>query len=368
MSVNLLEASLLCAADYGLARHRFAMRLRRLGCQHPAIAVNAPTMRICRHFDCVPEDARGAVVALGNFDGVHLGHRGVIGRAANIAETHNAPLGVVSFEPHPVKVLRPDGAPHRLTPFRAKVRRLRECGVERFYCLPFTREFAARSAESFVADVLGGGLGVRHVVFGHDFRFGKGRAGDHEMLRSLGEENGFGVTPVDPIGNAGEIYSSTRVRNYLKRGEPRLAAAILGHLWEVEARVLHGEKRGRDLGFPTANLHFDEHVEPAFGIYAVWAGIVDGEETIWHPAVASCGVRPTFGGSQLKLEVHFFDFDGDLYGKYLRVAFVNWIRPEEKFDNVDDLVKKMDEDCYNARFMLAGSKPPRSMGRTAFNQ
>jgi riboflavin kinase/FMN adenylyltransferase len=308
------------------------------------------------------------VVALGNFDGVHLGHRGVIGHAANIAKQAGAPLGVVSFEPHPVKVLRPDGAPHRLTPFRAKVRRFSECGVEWFFCIPFTRAFAAIPAEKFVDDVLANGLGLRHIVVGHDFRFGKRRMGDFETLRAGGERHGFGVTPVEPIGNAGEIYSSTRVRTYLQRGEPRLAAAILGHLWEVEARVLHGDKRGRELGFPTANLHFDEHVEPAFGIYAVWAGIVKGDETEWHPAVASCGVRPTFGGSQLKLEVHFFDFDGDLYGKYLRVAFVNWIRPEEKFDNVDDLVKKMDEDCYNARFMLEGSTPPRIMGRTAFNQ
>ena len=325
-------------------------------------------MRICRHYGQVPAEGRGAVVALGNFDGVHLGHRGVIGHAANVAEQSGAPLGVLSFEPHPVKVLRPDGAPHRLTPFRVKARRLRECGVEWFFCLPFTRAFAEKSADFFIDDVLGAGLALSHIVVGHDFRFGKGRMGDFESLRAGGDRHGFGVTPVEPIGNAGEIYSSTRVRNYLQRGEPRLAAAILGHLWEVEARVLHGDKRGRELGYPTANLHFDEHVEPAFGIYAVWAGIVDGDETEWHPAVASCGVRPTFGGTQLKLEVHFFDFDRDLYGKYLRVAFVNWIRPEEKFDNIDDLVKKMDEDCYNARFMLKGSKPPRSMGRTAFNQ
>ena len=326
-------------------------------------------MRICRHVSRVPPEGRGAVVALGNFDGVHLGHRGVIGRAANIAQQHDVPLGVLSFEPHPIKVLRPDVTAHRLTPFRAKVRRFRECGVEWFFCLPFTRAFSQRSAEEFIETVLGdGGLAPRHVVTGHDFRFGAARSGNHETLHAGGKRHGFDVTMVEAIGNAGEIYSSTRVRDYLKRGEPRLAAAILGHMWEVEARVLHGDKRGRDLGYPTANLHFDEHVEPAFGIYAVWAGVVDGDHTEWHPAVASCGVRPTFGGSQLKLEIHLFDFDGDLYGRYLRVAFVNWIRPEERFDSVEDLIKQMDEDCYKARFMLTGSRPPRDMGRTAFNQ
>lgn len=325
-------------------------------------------MRICRHYARVPPEARGAVVALGNFDGVHLGHRGVIGTAANLARAQAAPLGVVSFEPHPAAVLRPDTAPPRLTPFRVKARRLRECGVEWFHCLRFTRAFAAKSAEEFIAEVLAGGLGVRHVVVGHDFRFGRDRAGDFDALSAGGKAHGFGVTSVEPIGNAGEIYSSTRVRRYLERGEPRLAAAILGHLWEVEARVQRGDSRGRGLGYPTANLTFNEHVEPAFGIYAVWAGIVAGARTEWHPAVASCGVRPTFGGTRLTLEVHLFDYDADLYGRYLRVAFVNWIRPEEKFDAVADLVTQMAEDCYNARFMLAGSSPPRDVGRTAFNQ
>lgn len=325
-------------------------------------------MRVCRHYARIPPEGRGAVVALGNFDGVHLGHRGVIGRAANIAQDLGAAFGVVSFEPHPIKVLRPELAAHRLTPFRVKVRRLRECGADWFFCLPFTRAFSEKSPERFIDEVLVRGIAARHVVVGHDFRFGVRRGGDRETLAAGGARHGFGVTLVDAIGNAGEIYSSSRVRAYLQRGEPRLAAAILGHLWEVEARVLPGDRRGRELGYPTANLHFDEHVEPAVGIYAVWAGIVDGDETCWYPAVASCGFRPTFGGDQLKLEVHLFDFSGDLYGKYLRVAFVNWIRPEESFADVDDLVKQMGEDCYKARFMLAGSKPPRDMGRTAFNQ
>ena len=325
-------------------------------------------MRICRDYARTPPEARGAVVAVGNFDGVHLGHRGVIGRAANVARGDGRPFGVLAFEPHPADVLRPGRASERLTPFRTKVRRLRECGVGHFFCPRFSRPFAAKSPDEFVAEVLVGGLAAHHVVAGHDYRYGHRRAGDRATLAAAGAAHGFGVTVVDAIGNAGEIYSSTRVRAYLKRGEPRLAAAILGHLWEVEGRVLHGDERGRTLGFPTANLRFGGHVQPAFGIYAVWAGIVDGERTDWRPAVASCGVRPTFGGGAALLEVHVFDFAGDLYGKYLRVAFVSWLRAEKRFDTADALVRQMREDCYNARFQLAGSRPPRDMGRTAFNQ
>jgi riboflavin kinase/FMN adenylyltransferase len=325
-------------------------------------------MRICRHFSGVPAAARGAVVALGNFDGVHLGHRMVIGRANARAGELGAPRAVLSFEPHPVEVLRPDSAPLRLTPFRGKVRRLAECGVAWFFCLHFTRAFSERSPDWFVEEVLVRGLGVRAVVVGSDFRFGKGRAGNVETLAEGARRFGFEITVVDALGNAGEIYSSTRVRQYLQRGEPRLAAAILGHLWEVEARVRPGDRRGRDLGYPTANLHFDGAVQPAFGIYAVWAGVVAPGGTDWHPAVASCGVRPTFGGNAPVLEVHLFDTDPDLYGRYLRVAFVNWIRAEERFADVDALVRQMAEDCREARFMLAGAQPPRDVGRTAFNQ
>ena len=329
-------------------------------------------MRICRSYSGVPAEARGAVVALGNFDGVHLGHRMVVGRAVELAGGLGAPLAVLSFEPHPVQVLRPESAPNRLTPFRAKARRLRECGVAWFYCLHFTRAFSERSPDWFMAEVLAQGLGVRHVVVGHDYRFGKGRAGGIETLGDGGARLGFAVTAVDAIGNAGEVYSSTRVRQYLQRGEPRLAAAILGHLWEVEGRVRSGDARGRGLGYPTANLRLDDTVAPAYGIYAVWAGIVgDGDtdtDTDWHPAVASCGVRPTFAGADPVLEVHLFDFDGDLYGRYLRVAFVTWIRAEERFEDAGALVRQMAEDCREARFMLAGARPPRDVGRTAFNQ
>jgi len=318
-------------------------------------------MRILRHYTGVPSELRGAVVALGNFDGVHLGHRAVIGRAQRLASGENAPVGVLTFEPHPVQVLRPDTAPNRLTPFRVKARRLAELGIDVLFAIHFDRAFSRQTAEEFVDKVLVAGLGIRHVVVGHDFRFGRERGGDAALLEALGRERGFETLVVEPVGNAGEVYSSSRVRSYLRRGEPRLAAAILGHPWEVEGRVLHGDGRGRDLGFPTANLSFDDYVVPAFGIYAVWIGIIAGERTGWHAGVASAGVRPTFGGGAPLLEAHLFDFEGDLYDAHLRVAFVAWIRAEQKFDDVDALKRQMAVDCENARDILAESGPPATL-------
>ena len=325
-------------------------------------------MKIIRRHRALPESSRSATVALGNFDGLHLGHRGVIGRAAELARAEGGPLGVLTFEPHPIMVLRPGAAPRRLSPFRVKARRLRECGVELLYMLPFSHAFSQKTAEEFVREVLVDALGVRSVVVGHDYRFGKGRAGDCHFLTRAGLEFGFGVTVVSPIGSAGELYSSTRVRTYLQSGEPRLAAAILGHMWEVEARVIYGDARGRELGYPTANMEFRDHVIPAHGIYAVWCGVVSSQNTEWHAAVANVGVRPMFETEAAMLEVHLFDYEGDLYGKYLRVAFFNWIRPEEKFESIDALIAQMNEDSRAARFMLDGSQPPTDIGRTAFNQ
>jgi len=325
-------------------------------------------MRIIRRYRALPDSCRGAVVALGNFDGVHLGHRGVISRAAELAHAEGAPLGVLTFEPHPVMVLRPEISPRRLSPFRVKVRRLRECGVEVLYMLPFSNSFSQKTAEDFVREVLVDDLGACHVVVGYDYRFGKSRVGDCQFLTRAGQEFSFGVTEVSPIGNAGGLYSSTRVRSYLQHGEPRLAAAILGHMWEVEARVIQGDARGRELGYPTANMEFRDHVIPAYGIYAVWCGVVSSQGTDWHAAVANVGIRPMFETNVPTLEVHLFDYDGDLYGKYLRVAFFSWIRPEEKFESIDALTEQMDEDACVAQVMLAGSEPPTDVGRTAFSQ
>ncbi len=325
-------------------------------------------MQIIRRYSALPAALRGAVVAIGNFDGVHLGHRGVIGRAAEIGQACGLPLGVLTFEPHPIMVLRPEAAPPRLAPFRTKVRRLKECGVQLLYMLPFSSTFSQKSAEAFVQDVLVDGLKVGHVIVGHDYRFGQGRSGDGAYLVEAGQKHGFDVTEVSAIGNADEIYSSTRVRGYLQNGEVRLAAAILGHMWEIESRVTHGDKRGRELGFPTANIKFGNHVVPAYGIYAVWCGVVTKNGTEWYPAVANVGIRPMFEIQTPILEVHLFGYEGDLYGHYLRVAFFSWIRSEKRFKDVNALIKQMDEDSEVAQFMLAGSKPPIDVGHTPFNQ
>lgn len=315
-------------------------------------------MHIIRRYNALLESFRGAVVAIGNFDGVHLGHRGVIDGAAELARTKNVPLAVLTFEPHPITVLRPDISPRRLSPFRGKVRRLRECGVEILYMLPFSSDFSKKTRENFVHEVLVEGLGVHHVVVGHDYRFGKGRTGDAKFLAHAGRAMGFGVTEVSAIGSAGGLYSSTRVRSYLRRGEPHLAAEILGHMWEVEARVVRGDARGRQLGYPTANIKFRDHVIPGYGVYAVWCGVISNEKTEWYAAVANVGIRPMFELTTPILEVHLIDHDSDLYGKYLRVAFVTWIRPEEKFESLDSLIKQMKEDVRIAQLMLAESEPP----------
>ena len=325
-------------------------------------------MQIIRRYEALLESCRGAVVAIGNFDGVHLGHRGVIGGAAELARAKGVSLAVLTFEPHPIMVLRPETSPRRLSPFRVKVRRLRECGVEILYMLPFSTDFSKKTPENFVREVLVDGLGVHHVVVGHDYRFGKGRAGDAEFLVHAGEAMGFGVTEVSPIGSAGGLYSSTRVRSYLRRGEPHLAAAILGHMWEVEARVVHGDARGRELGYPTANIEFRDHVVPGYGIYAVWCGVISKEKTEWYAAVANVGIRPMFQIDTPILEVHLIDYDSDLYGKYLRVAFVNWIRPEEKFESFDSLIKQMNEDVRIAQSMLASSERPTDVGGGVLTQ
>ena len=259
----------------------------------------------------------------------------------------------MTFEPHPVSVLRPEVAPSRLTPFRAKMRRLKECGVKIVYVLPFSREFSQKTADQFVNEVLVGELNVRHVVVGHDYRFGKERAGDYGLLVEQGKQLGFGVTE--------GVYSSTRVRNYLQLGNPRQAAAILGHMWEIEGRVRHGDARGRELGFPTANIALKNHVVPAHGIYAVWCGVASNGKTRWYPGVANLGIRPMFKTKTPLLEVHLFDYDANLYGKYLRVAFLDWVRSEQVFENIPMLVNKMGEDASIAKAMLAGSAPPETV-------
>lgn len=310
-------------------------------------------MRIFRHSSAAAAD-RGSVVALGNFDGVHLGHQAVIGQARDLARAAGAPFAVLTFEPHPRSVFKPDTPPFRLTPFRAKARFLESLGVELLFTLHFDRAFAQKSAESFIEDVLIHGLGARHVVVGYDFVFGNRRRGTAELLGAEGRQRGFGVSVVAPVeSGAGALYSSTRIRDHLVAARPREAANLLGRPWEIEGRVATGDRRGRTIGFPTANLALADYLRPAAGVYAVRAGIGEGSATTWYAAAANLGFRPTVGGQDLRLETHLFDFDGDLYGQHLRVAFIEHLRPERRFDGLDALKAQIAEDCRQAKAVLA---------------
>jgi len=311
-------------------------------------------MRIFRHFRGLPAQARGAAVAIGNFDGLHLGHRAVIEEAGHVARAAGIPWAVLTFEPHPRACFDPAAEPFRLTPFRLKARHVGALGVEHMIVLRFDDEFSHLSAEAFVSGVLVEGLGARHVISGHDFVFGHRRTGDTELLLRMGKQRGFGFTCVPAVrGGDGKTYSSTRVRALLRNADPEAAARVLGRHFEIEGRVTHGDHRGQTIGYPTANLRLGEYLRPANGVYAVRAGIDRGAATVWHAGVANLGRRPTFAGTDVVLEAHLFDFKGDLYGRHLRVALVGYLRPEKKFDGLDDLKAQIAHDSARARHALA---------------
>ncbi|WP_308915396.1 bifunctional riboflavin kinase/FAD synthetase [Jannaschia sp. LMIT008] len=306
-------------------------------------------MRVFRDLSAIPDDARGAVAAIGNFDGVHLGHR----HAIDMARRPGHPLGVVTFEPHPREVFAPDAPPFRLMNAAARASRLAKIGVDVLFELPFPA-VAPLTAEAFVADVLHGALGLSGVVVGADFRFGKARAGDVALLRAEGAARNMDVAVADLLARPDGPISSTAIRRALTDGRPRDAAAMLGHWHRIEGPVIHGEKRGRALNYPTANQALDGLHLPRFGVYAVLADVLDGPHAGRHRAVASLGVRPMFGQNVPNLETHLFDFDGDLYGASLSVALVDFLRPEASFDGLDALVAQMDADSERARAVLAG--------------
>ncbi len=315
-------------------------------------------MRIIRHTAGVPDGARGGVATIGNFDGVHRGHRAVIGSARETAAAASLPLSVVTFEPHPRRFFRPDDPPFQLTPLRSKVRHLEPLGIDTLLLIHFDEEVARAPPALFIERVLVDALAARHVTVGYDFVFGRGRAGDVETLRGWAAANGVGFSIVDPVaGDDRMIYSSTNIRHCLADGEPARAAALLGRCWEIEGRVRRGDRRGRQIGFPTANLTLDDYVRPALGVYAVWAGIEDQGRTRWHMGCANLGWRPTFDGDLLGLETYILDFTDDIYDRLLRVALVQFIRPERKFDGVSDLREQIARDSMVARTLLESIRP-----------
>ncbi|MCF6329314.1 MAG: riboflavin biosynthesis protein RibF [Henriciella sp.] len=303
---------------------------------------------VTAHYKDVPAAMRGFTVALGNFDGVHAGHRAVI----NAAQAAGGPLGVATFEPPPRAFFRPDDPPFRIYRPARRNARLAELGAKAIYELPFNGDMAAMTDEEFAREVLFDGLGAKHVTVGFDFRFGRGRMGDAARLSSLGRALGFGVSVVDKIETLGTKASSTAIREALIAGEPEKAAGILGHDWMIDGVVEAGEKRGRELGFPTANLHLGELLHPRHGVYAVRVRI--GGETGWRSGVANFGRTPTTGLRDPLLEAFIFDFDGDIYGRTLEVALVAYLRPELKFEALDDMVAQMRRDTADARAALAG--------------
>ena len=311
-------------------------------------------MRIFRHFENIPGAYQGAVVAVGNFDGVHLGHQALIAEAEHNARERGAALAILAFEPHPQEFFRPSAESFRLTPFRVKARLLAELGVDAMFALPFDARMAAKSAQDFVADILVKGLGVGCVVVGEDFQFGRGRAGNATVLAYMGAMEGFGVEIFKPVADGAEKISSTAIREALKAGKPDEAARLLGHAWAVEARVEHGDKRGRTIGVPTANMRLTDCLHPAFGVYAVRASVVEDERIVSrHLGVANFGIRPMFETPTPLLETFLFDFDGDLYGKHLSVELVAYLRGEMNLPDMDALKAQIARDAEAAKAALA---------------
>jgi riboflavin kinase/FMN adenylyltransferase len=298
----------------------------------------------------IPDHLRGSIVALGNFDGFHLGHQAVVGRAIQRAFHERRPVIVATFDPHPVKFFRPDVPPFRLTTLDQRERLFAHAGADAMLVFEFGSELASMDAPEFVADVLARRIGAAGVVTGDDFTFGKGRTGDVALLRQLGAEQGVGAEAVPQVTLNGERISSGRIREALVAGDSATATHMLSRDYAIEGVVQEGDKRGRDLGYPTANMVLGDYQRPRYGIYAVRATLPDGSE---HPGVASLGVRPTFSPPQELLETYLLDYDGDLYGQRIEVGLHAFIRDEQKFESIDDLVAEMRRDESQARHLLA---------------
>ena len=302
------------------------------------------------HDETIPDDFRGAVLALGNFDGFHLGHQAVVNRAIALGFHMRRPVIVATFDPHPVSYFKPDLPPFRLTTLDQRQELFAHAGADAMLVFRFGPEMAATSAEGFVTEVLAGRLGAAGVVTGDDFTFGKGRTGSIAMLKEVGAENGITAEAVAPVLYDGDRISSGRVRDALQAGDTALATQLLSRDFAVEGMVQRGDQRGRELGYPTANLVLGDYLRPKYGIYAVRVTLDDGREV---PGVASFGVRPTFEPAVELLEAHLFDFEDDLYGRKIEVALHGFIRDEKKFESLDTLVEHMRADEAAARKLLA---------------
>lgn len=295
------------------------------------------------------DDDKGAVIALGNFDGLHRGHQAVIAQAKALAKSRAAPLGIGLFRPHPFRFFKPDAAPFRLMSPDIRAQVMAELGVDFLYEIPFDDNLRDMDDVQFVEQVLHQGLGIAHVIVGQDYGFGKNRCGNVESLKRLCAQRGIGMTALGLVGlhEFYGKYGSTEIRKSLQQGDVFHAAHMLSRPWIVDGVVQHGQQRGRTINFPTANLDFGDLVRPKFGVYCVEVRL-QGEE-IWRPAVANTGSRPTVDGDAARLEVHILDFDRDIYGQHIAVRFRSFIRPEQKFESFDALRAQIEKDAASAR-------------------
>ena len=308
-------------------------------------------MRWLDHREQVPAPLRGAIVALGNFDGFHKGHQAVAGEAIRWAREEERPVIVATFDPHPVQFFRPDTPPFRLTSLEQRHELYLSFGATAMLVFHFDAELAGTSAEDFIERILVERFGAHGVLTGEDFTFGKGAKGNVALLKEHGAKHGLEARTVSAVSDSDAVVSSSRIRDLLKAGEPQAAAALLTRPFAIRGIVEHGDKRGREIGYPTANLALEDYLRPKYGIYAVTGRILSSGEEL--QGAANIGIRPQFEPAKELLEPFFFDFSGDLYGQEIEVALHHFIRPEAKFDSLDALTAQMDRDCAEARRLLA---------------
>ena len=309
-------------------------------------------MELIRSLHNLRDHHQKCVATIGNFDGIHLGHQAIISQLKEIAGKHDLPTVIITFEPQPQEYFSPGNAPARLTRLREKIEEMERLSVDRLICLRFNSELASLSPRDFVKRLLIEGLDIRHLVVGDYFRFGKDRQGDYATLEKMADEFGYQLEHTATCSFAGERISSTRIRQALANDDLNLARELLGRDYAISGRVVHGDKRGKSLGFPTANMELHRLHSPVAGVYVTRVHIMrrrqGADETI-HPAVTSVGTRPMFDGEGMRLETHILDFDESLYAKHIRVVFLKKLRAEDNFSNVDDLIKAIATDIENAR-------------------
>ncbi|MGI9360821.1 MAG: bifunctional riboflavin kinase/FAD synthetase [Parasphingorhabdus sp.] len=297
----------------------------------------------------ITDEMRGAIIALGNFDGFHKGHQAVVKAAIDWAKSANRPVIVATFDPHPVRHFKPDTPPFRLTTLDQRERLFTAAGADAMLVFEFDAQLAATTAEDFVEKLLVERFGAAGVVTGEDFTFGKGRAGNVDVMKELGAPLGLATKTVSSVNDDGDVVSSSRIRGALEEGDCETAARLLTRPFAIEGTVIHGDKNGRDLGFPTANVDMGHYLRPKYGIYAVKGRLPDGRVV---NGAANLGIRPSFDPPKELLEPHFFDLDEDLYGQVIEVELHHFLRGEEKFDDLDALIVQMEKDCEQARLLL----------------